>query len=129
MKKLEIIKENFGFLLQNGFTLAVENERSGYACWYLNDDGVKIHLSESEDYRDEDIISFVIKKKCTTLVSYQGAPVIRAIFNGTNEMFSSIDLIYKEAHNHRRGFTKAHFCMVIKLYAEFVKSNLNQILG
>ena len=128
MKKIEIIADNFSFLLQHGFTFTVENKRIGYECWYLNDDGVEIHLSESEDYRDEDLVNFVVKRKCTTLISYHGAPVINAALNGANELFLSVDQIYKEAQNHRSGFTKVHYSMIIKLYSEFVKSNLNQIL-
>lgn len=129
MKKIEIIKSKFKYLEENGFTLTLIRDHTEYECLYTNNQNVKIKISYSEDYRDENRICLQLKRNLKILLSIIDEAVVNENLVGLQEMLSAIKGIYLEAENSRKGFTIAHFTQIVDLYSEFVESNLDTIIG
>jgi O-glycosyl hydrolase len=69
MNKKEFIKSQFSFLVDHGFSFFENNCNGiGYCCGYINIQKVKIIISETEDYRDDNLVKFQIKKDLKTLL-------------------------------------------------------------
>lgn len=129
MKKIEIIKSKFKYLEGNGFTLTLKHDHPEYECLYTNNQNVKIKISYSEDYRDENRICLEVKINLITLLSIIDDAVVNESFIGLQDMILAIKEIYEEAENSHKGFAITHFTKIVDLYSKFVEINLSTILG
>lgn len=122
MNEIKLIKDAFGFLQKNGFSLECTKSNMEYGLIYSC---ATVNIILDYDLRLHRFDVGISNPKQTTYIPLLEANIRSELYR--KDFLQKINAVYIDAKNDWT-ITETHFRTIVELYAEFTRENLKEII-